>query len=657
MDLRVVAEQDAGHEVGLLGEPHAVHLAAGPGHLRGHPPAARRVREDPVGAAGVVGRSELLDEVRHLVDRELLRGELVGLAAALGIAEVRRRGLVPHAPRRLLAVVFAFHHRQLLDLASALGADAHRHELGRDLVGAPMGVGAPTVRVVGVHVGAQLARVLAADLLVAALPDEDRGMVAIVDDHVAEGRGAHLPGRSVSVRLAVHARLVGDEPQPVAGGDAGRPARAMPPADEVGARLAHQAQRVGVEPVRLRRAQARPLVGRLLAPAAELQGAAVQEEPRLRVPAGAADAERHLDAVHLGARHPQRRHHAVEVRPIGRPRLRRPQQAGDGEGGAGAGGHLPAIAQGQGGRAVRVVDLDHQLDLLRPRARVLHGNLDAHLRRVLPDLRRVRVRPGRAQEAVEGQRDVQRVRHVEAHVAEDPAVSRVPVRVVPGDLVRLQLLDVLGDVRALGVDHLRQGGAGRWRHVEVGPARRAGRGRWGRRRTRGAVLLRQRVLQEAVVAHHRQHVGGPEAQVRRELQPEGREARLADAQERAVQVHLGHLAHGLELEEDLPAPIGGGEHERLAVPGAPAPLVPLAAMPRQRPVVEGVDVVVGVRGGDGVPGTVVERDRGGAGGVGLGEPPAGVEVQGDALGGGAGGREQGQAGGEDGDRRGHGGGV
>ena len=177
-------------------------------------------------AAAVLGRAQLLHVLRHLVDGELLRRELVGLPLRLGIAELRRRRVVPHAPRRFLAVVLAFDDRQRRDLAPALGADADVHHLGGDLVGAAMRVRAAAVRVEAVHDAAQLARMLARHLLVAAFPDQDRRVVAVVDDDVAERRRPQRPRRGARVRLAVDARLIDDEAEPIA---SRRSAPARPP--------------------------------------------------------------------------------------------------------------------------------------------------------------------------------------------------------------------------------------------------------------------------------------------------------------------------------------------------------------------------------------------------------------------------------------------
>jgi len=114
--------------------------------------------------------------------------------------------------------------------------------------------------------------------------------------------------------------------------------------------------------------------------------------------------------------------------------------------------------------------------------------------------------------------------------------------------------------------------------------------------------------------------------MRRQVKAERREAAPGRAEQPAVQVNLGDLTHGLELDEHLLALPAGRGGEGFPIPGAAAPLLLLAAVAGQRPVVEGVGVVVGVRGGYGGPRGVVETWRLSAGRVGLHEFPVGVEV-------------------------------
>ena len=98
-------EHDGADIVGLLGQAHAVDLAAVARGLAVHPAPARRVGKYPVGPAGMGGAPQLVDVLRHLVDGELLRiKRLVNLPGGPGIAEIRRRFLIPDAPGRFLAI-------------------------------------------------------------------------------------------------------------------------------------------------------------------------------------------------------------------------------------------------------------------------------------------------------------------------------------------------------------------------------------------------------------------------------------------------------------------------------------------------------------------------------------------------------------------------
>ena len=174
---------------------------------------------------------------------------MVSLTLGLGVTEVRRRGVVPHAARRFLAIIFALDDRQARDLAATLSADADVHELGGDGVGATVRVGAAAVRIVTVHQAAQFRGVRARHLLVAAFPNKNGGMVAVVYQHVAEICHAQRPRAAAGVALAVATGLDSDEAELVARDDLGRAARHVTPADKVAAGVLHQLHRVGLQPI------------------------------------------------------------------------------------------------------------------------------------------------------------------------------------------------------------------------------------------------------------------------------------------------------------------------------------------------------------------------------------------------------------------------
>src|SRR5207244_1494661 len=106
-----------------LRQADSIDFAAGPSDFTGHAAAAGGIGKDPVGTAAVAFLSELTDVLLDLVCGELLAGELIGLALGLGISIIRRRFVVPDAPRRFFAIVFPFDDRQLLDFLTSFGAD------------------------------------------------------------------------------------------------------------------------------------------------------------------------------------------------------------------------------------------------------------------------------------------------------------------------------------------------------------------------------------------------------------------------------------------------------------------------------------------------------------------------------------------------------
>ena len=176
-----------------------------------------------------------------------------------------------------------------------------------------MGVGAAAVRIVSVHQVAQFLRVLAADLLVAALPDENGGIIAIIDEDIAEVGDAEGPGPAFGVMLAVATGLKGDDAEPVgrqrfAPGRRGRApsGRKLPPASRMRLHgIGTAASRAGRP-----RARATRLVD-FLAPAAKLEVRAVDETGRASASHRmCADAERDLG----GVERPGRRQATVDGR-------------------------------------------------------------------------------------------------------------------------------------------------------------------------------------------------------------------------------------------------------------------------------------------------------------------------------------------------------
>src|SRR5262245_16957519 len=104
-----------------------------------------------------------------------------------------------------------------------------------------MSVGAATMRVVLVHVATQLPRMLARHFLIPPFPNQDRGMVPVIDNHVPERCRAHRPSRPACVRFAIYARLIDDEAEPIAGSQACRTPGAVAPPHEIATHLFHEA--------------------------------------------------------------------------------------------------------------------------------------------------------------------------------------------------------------------------------------------------------------------------------------------------------------------------------------------------------------------------------------------------------------------------------
>ena len=213
----------------------------------------------------------------------------------------------------------------------------------------------------------------------------------------------------------------------------------------------------------------------------------------------------------------------------------------------------------------------------------------------------------------------------ESDVTVEPAVRRVPVRVVPRNLVGLQILEFVGDgLVDLGLE-LRQVGIclrTEWRGGLRGAAPPRDLGL--RRRI-------ERIFHEAVVDHHGEDVGRANLQMRREIEAERREAGLRDTEFGSVQINFRDLPRCFEFDENfLPVP-PRRRSEGLPIPHAATPLELLAAMTGRGPMVEGIRVVASVRRRDDGPCVVIEVRRLRASGIGLREAPVGIEVEREPL--------------------------
>ena len=118
-----------------------------------------------------------------------------------------------------------------------------------------------------------------------------------------------------------------------------------------------------MQPVRLRRAQSRPLVGGFLPPAVQFHVMAVDPESGLRVPTHRADAERRIARVHRFAAGVKRDGNVIKIGVIRLPQLRMIERAGQVQLRARARRNVAALAQRQNRFAVAVQDLRRDLDL------------------------------------------------------------------------------------------------------------------------------------------------------------------------------------------------------------------------------------------------------------------------------------------------------
>ena len=368
----------------------------------------------------MIGRADFANVLVDLVHGELLRSQIIGLSFGFGITEFRRI-IVPHAARRFLAVVFAFNHRQARNFVAAFGADADVHELAGGFIGAAMRVGPAAMRIIFVLDSAQLRRVFARDFLVAAFPDQDGGIVAEINNRVAEGGGANFPRSADGVGFAVHARLVGNQSEFVAGLDHVRPASAMSPADEIAACVFHQLQRIKLQPIRLRRAETGPFLGWALAPAVEFQMMAVDPKAGFHIPMNGADAERNFGRVHGFIAQTHRTNDVVKIRIIRLPKLRVRDGEGKFCGGLRARRDFHGLAHRRHGFAVVIQDFRPHNDLFACAASIFHGNFSRDVGGLIRNVRCINVRPDGLQKIIERQRNVKRVGHVKPDVAINPA--------------------------------------------------------------------------------------------------------------------------------------------------------------------------------------------------------------------------------------------
>ncbi len=448
--------------ISFLGQAHRVHLAACAGDLGVHAPVAGGIREDPVAAAAVLYSLQLAVPLLRLVRGVLLVCQVIAAAGRRFETLKSRRIAVPDAPARFFAVVLAFYARLSVrfQLPVAQGCDRYVNILRHDIVAAPYRnqtvrgrgrfvISAAVLFVLRLHPVAvvlidQVGQRLGFGVrhaLVADLPKENRGVVPVINNHIPERVFAHLIGQLAvnaahGAAFAVHAGLKGDDAVLVGNTDLCRRACAVAPADKVAARVLHQLLCIGVHPVRICRAQAGPFVGRLLAPALELDIIFVQEQAVVICKAEYPDAKRGGGRIDFLTVHKHLCHDFIEIRVLGGPEFRVLQRSGQ------AVYLLPASREGQraagfraDGTAIHIPDFRHIGKGLVCVILVLDLGFHHHIGGSLGFVPGIHIGSLRVQEAVQRQGDMQRVGDIKGRVAVQPAVIRMPMRVVPAQLV------------------------------------------------------------------------------------------------------------------------------------------------------------------------------------------------------------------------------
>ena len=187
---------------------------------------------------------------------------MIGVAPFVPILAQALVATVLHRPHRVFLALVDIEHLtailRLVDVEHLTTAD-----------------GASAVGVVLVADGLHLQHVLAADALVAAFVEEDRGIIPVIDDRISHQLRALCPTRPLHILLGITGRHGLYQSNTVARLDVLLPRRHMHPADEVATRLHHQSVRVIAEPGRHAQSYARPFVRGALGIAVHHQHAVV----------------------------------------------------------------------------------------------------------------------------------------------------------------------------------------------------------------------------------------------------------------------------------------------------------------------------------------------------------------------------------------------
>ena len=377
------------------------------------------------------------------------RGEIVLIGAGGFVAAIF------HRPHRMLRALVDIHH-----LAAIFGDFAVQHFARSD--------GAAAMGIVLIADRLHLRHMRFADILVPAFVEEDRGIVAIIDDRVAHHLLALVPAAAGDVAFGVARRHRLHQADAVGGFDVLLGRGDVHPADQIAAALHHQ--RVGkvADPGRDGGADGGPFIGGALGIAMDHDGAAVEVDLAI-AEAGLAEAGPGVDAVdHLALVH-QAGRDGVEIAIAPAPIMEAGDRCGGGEGSALAGrnrgggaveagnaaaggiAHFDAERQGAGGGAV-VADLAFGMD-----GRAAAGDVET----VGPD-----ILAGGAERRIERQRLIDRAGQVEPDILGNAAIIDVEIVIVPLEaaaggafLIFPVIVDAHGDDIVAGFERSRNIGA------------------------------------------------------------------------------------------------------------------------------------------------------------------------------------------------------
>src|SRR6185436_6323980 len=167
-------------------------------------------------------------------------------------------------------------------------------------------------------------------------------------------------------------------------------------------------------------------------------------------------------------------------------------------------------------------------------------------------------------------------------VAINAAMSGVPMRIVPRNLVSLKFFEFLRDG---GIDEGREFGklAAAIGFFAVAFS------------FLGCAIGDPRVFHETIVAQDRQNIGRIESEAGSEFETKWSKPGLAGPERFAIEKDFCDLANAFKFDKDLSPFDRIGQSESLPVPSATRPLVLFAAMPARGPIVKSIAIIVSVR--------------------------------------------------------------